>query len=167
MNGQAWGFYQPWWHYTAGAVIMGGCVAAYRWVPLGHTWYWMGLLIGVILGTGTVLLYKDTTNLGAPRPVLRGRERWATWCGLRRDPTRERDQWQRLQAAGRRAFVMRNWVFGWGVMTGLAAPMFIGPEATQPLLAWGVGLLLFMGGGYIGGRLFWRWMAWSMAKTAN
>ncbi len=55
MDGRAWGFYQPWWYYVAGTGIMGGCVAAYRWVPLGHAWYWMGLLFGVILGTGTVL----------------------------------------------------------------------------------------------------------------
>lgn len=164
MNGRAWGFTQPWWHYAIGAGIMVGCAVAYHRLPLGHTWKWV--LFGVILGTGTLLLQRDTQKVAAPRPATGGK-RWAAWFGLHRDPVLEKEQWRRLKTAGQRVFVMRNGVFGVGIMSGLGVPMLSGSAAHHPFFEWGLELLVFMGGGYVWGLIFWRWIEWRFAHSSD
>lgn len=95
-------------HYGIGAGIM---VLVDHGARGGHTWYgW--ILFGVIVGSGTVLVQQDAGQMVAFRTAVKGPQHGLARLGSRIEPDLETSRWQRLQADGRRAFVVRRGVFG-------------------------------------------------------
>ncbi len=71
---------------------------------------------------------------------------------------KDRAKWERVRAKGKRRFVIRRGVLGWGLGTGILSSVLLAVEGApsfHPWLELPVAMLVFAAGGYFWGSWMW------------
>ncbi|QSO47369.1 hypothetical protein [Alicyclobacillus mengziensis] len=72
---------------------------------------------------------------------------------------KQMERWEKVRARGKKRFILRYGVFGWGLSSGILFGILMMLEGSENItpVNWILNILLFMIFGYVWGLLMWSW----------